>query len=182
MNLRQLAFEKLFRSEYQGLCFFAYKYIKDFEPAREIVQEAFTSLWEKGDEIDYSRNVKSYLTTTIHNRCLNYLRDNRKFNGTILEAEHLLEIPSTGSDYDVNPMAENELQQSIQSAIDELPEKCREVFVLNRYEELKYKEIADRLGISVKTVEAQMSKALQHLRTRLAIYIKTLVFIFLILK
>lgn len=176
---RQLEFEKLFRSEFQGLCFYAYKYVKDYEPAREIVQEAFTSLWEKGTDIDYSRNVKSYLTTTIHNRCLNYLRDNRKFNGNILEIEKLLESQVIDQHYEVDSFDTDELRKQINEAIQELPAKCREVFVLNRYEELKYKEIAEKLDISVKTVEAQMSKALQHLRLRLAVYIKTLIIIFL---
>lgn len=172
-------FEKLFRAEFKGLCFFAYKYVKDTEIAREIVQEAFAALWEKRAEIDYSRNVKSYLSTSIHNKCLNYLRDNRKFNGNILELENLLEWSDKAEPDTSDPFTEKELKRSISNAIDELPEKCREVFILNRYENMKYKDVAEKLGISVKTVEAQMSKALQHLRNRLAVYIRSLILIFL---
>jgi len=150
------------------LCYFAQKYVKDFETAREIVQDAFISLWEKRETIDMERPVKSYLTMIIHNKCTNYLRDNRKFDTYILNIENLLDVPENeGSD----SLVEEELKQKIEASIAELPEKCREVFVLNRYENLKYLEIADKLQISVKTVETQMSKALKHLRISLAEYI-----------
>ncbi|MDY0101405.1 MAG: RNA polymerase sigma-70 factor [Lentimicrobium sp.] len=160
-------FEKLFRANFKGLCFFAQKYVKDFETAREIVQDSFISLWEKRDSIDAGRQVKSYLTSIIHNKCHNYLRDNQKFNHRLLEIENLSEISDM---VDSDLLVTKELKLAIQDAIGELPEKCREVFLLSRYENLKYKEIAVKLGISVKTVETQMSKALQHLRVRLAEY------------
>lgn len=169
----------LFRSHFSGLCFFAQKYVKDFEAAKEIVQDSFLSLWEKRETIDMDRPVKSYLTMVIHNKCTNYLRDNRKFDPYILNIENLLDVPEyEGSD----SLVENELKAKIDSAILELPDKCREVFTMNRYENLKYQEIADKLQISVKTVETQMSKALQHMRIRLAEYITiflTVVFWFL---
>ncbi len=153
------------------MCFFAQKYVKDFEAAREITQSAFISLWEKRETIDMEKPVKSYLATIIHNKCTNYLRDNRKFDQNILQIENLLEVP----EYDgADSMVENELKELIDASIAELPEKCREIFVLNRYENLKYQEIADKLQISVKTVETQMSKALQHMRLRLADYLTIL--------
>jgi RNA polymerase sigma-70 factor (ECF subfamily) len=158
----------LFRSHFAGMCFFAQKYVKDFETAKEIAQDAFISLWERRETIDMSRPVKSYLTMVIHNKCTNYLRDNRKFDPYILNIENLLEVPQ----YDgADSMVESELQLKIDLSIAELPERCREIFVLNRYENLKYQEIADKLQISVKTVETQMSKALQHMRIRLAEFI-----------
>lgn len=104
----------------------------------------------------------------IHNKCTNYLRDNRKFDQYILNIENLLEIPEYE---EADSMVENELKVKIDTAIQELPEKCRDIFVMNRYENLKYHEIAERLQISVKTVETQMSKALQHMRIRLAEYV-----------
>jgi RNA polymerase sigma-70 factor, ECF subfamily len=166
--LDHTSFEELFRSHFTGLCFFAQKYVKDYETAKEIVQDAFISLWEKRETIDMERPVKSYLTMVIHNKCSNYLRDNRKFDQYILNIENLLEVP----EYDgADSMVENELKQKIDLSIAELPEKCREIFVLNRYENLKYQEIANKLQISVKTVETQMSKALHHMRVRLAEYI-----------
>jgi RNA polymerase sigma-70 factor (ECF subfamily) len=166
----------LFKAHFAGLCYFAQKYVKDFEAAKEIVQDAFLNLWEKRDSIDMDRPVKSYLTMIIHNKCTNYLRDNRKFDNYILHVENLLDIPEYE---DADTFVEKELEAKIEIAINELPEKCREVFVLNRYENLKYQEIADRLQVSVKTVEAQMSKALQHMRIRLAEYVTVLLLIML---
>jgi len=145
--------------------------VKDFETAKEIVQDAYISLWEKRETIDMSRPVKSYLTMVIHNKCSNYLRDNRKFDQNILDIENLLEVP----EYDgADILVEEELKLKIEVSIQELPEKCREIFVLNRYENLKYQEIADKLQISIKTVETQMSKALQHMRIRLAEFMSVL--------
>lgn len=154
------------------MCFFAQKYVKDYETAREITQSAFISLWEKRESIDMERPVKSYLAMVIHNKCTNHLRDNRKFDQNILNIENLLEVP----EYDgADSMVEKELKLKIDLSIAELPEKCREIFVMNRYENFKYHEIADKLQISVKTVETQMSKALQHMRIRLAEYITTFI-------
>ena len=154
------------------MCFFAQKYVKDYETAREITQSAFISLWEKRESIDMERPVKSYLAMVIHNKCTNHLRDNRKFDQNILNIENLLEVP----EYDgADSMVEKELKLKIDLSIAELPEKCREIFVMNRYENFKYQEIADKLQISVKTVETQMSKALQHMRIRLAEFMTIIV-------
>jgi RNA polymerase sigma-70 factor (ECF subfamily) len=170
-SLDKANFEMLFRSHFSGLCFFAHKYVKDFEAAKEIVQDAFLSLWEKRETIDMDRPVKSYLTMIIHNKCTNYLRDNRKFDQNILHIENLAEVP----EYDgADSMVEEELKNKIDTAIEELPEKCKQIFVMNRYENLKYQEIAVKLEISVKTVETQMSKALQHMRIRLSEYLTVL--------
>jgi len=167
--LDKATFESLFRSEYKGLCFFALQYTKDHDTAREITQEAFISLWEKRAFIDLSKPVKTYLSTTVRNKCLNWLRDNKKFNKEILDIEGLL---SDKTYVQSDRMVEDEIRDKIGSAIGELPEKCREIFVLNRQENMKYQEIAIHLGISVKTVETQMSKALQHMRNRLAEFLE----------
>ena len=163
-GLDKKSFEMIFRENYKGLCFHAMKYVKDFTVGEEIVQEAFLGLWEKRDTIDMAQPVKSYLMTAIRNKCLNWLRDNRKFNADLLQMEESAWLRDTDS---ADKLVEAEVHRTIQKAIHELPEKCREIFTLSRYENLKYKEIADHLQISVKTVETQMSKALQHMRTRL---------------
>jgi RNA polymerase sigma-70 factor (ECF subfamily) len=167
--LDKATFESLFRSEFRRLCFLALQYTKDQNTAREITQEAFISLWEKRESIDLSKPVKTYLSTTVRNKCLNYLRDNKKFNREILDLEGLL---SDNPYVQPDRLVETEIMDKIEKAIDELPVKCREIFVLNRNENLKYKEIAIRLKISVKTVETQMSKALQHMRNRLAEFLE----------
>jgi RNA polymerase sigma-70 factor, ECF subfamily len=116
--------------------------------------------------------VKTYLSTTVRNKCLNHLRNNKKFNTDILEIEGLLVEQVY---YQPDKLVETEIKEKIDKAIQDLPEKCREIFLLNRHEQLKYQEIADRLSISVKTVESQMSKALQHMRIRLAEYLTLLI-------
>ncbi|HOY32403.1 MAG TPA: RNA polymerase sigma-70 factor [Bacteroidales bacterium] len=177
--LSEAAFEKLFRAHFKGLCFFAQRYVKDLEAAREIVQEVFVLLWEKRSTIDPEKSVKSYLGTSVYNRCLNYLRDNKKFKKDLLIAEHLFtESYAETSDF----VVADEISRAIDTAVAELPEKCREIFIMNRFGQMKYQEIANKLQISIKTVEAQMSKALQHMRIRLHDFIMLLLLILYILK
>lgn len=161
-------FEQLFRKEFKGLVLFSIRFVKDFETAREIVQEAFILLWNQRDRIDPGRSVRAYLSTMVRNRSLNWLRDNKKFGTRLLACENLFPLASYEP---ADHMVEKELQKRIEEAIAGLPEKCREVFLLSRNDNLKYQEIADRLQISVKTVETQMSKALQHMRIRLKEYL-----------
>lgn len=174
-GLDRQGYENLFHEHYRELCLFAIRYVKDFEIAREMVQDSFLVLWEKREIVDDGRSVSSYLSTTVRNRCLNYLRDNKKFNAGLLQIEDLSEF----SYAQPLKLEVAELSARIRSAVGELPEKCREVFELSRNEHLKYQEIAEKLNISVKTVEAQMSKALQHMRDRLKDYIPVLIFLFL---
>ena len=173
--LDRKSFEMLFRSHFKSMTRFAQRYVKDFETAKEIAQETFISLWEKRDSIDMSKPVKSYLTTSVYNKSLNYLRDNKKFDRDILSFEGLYPL----AEHDTgDKLVAARIEKKIKNAIDELPEKCREVFLMNRYENLKYQQIADKLKLSIKTVEAHISYALKHLRERLAEYI-TLILIFI---
>jgi len=164
-TLDTASFEILFKSEFKGLCHFAIQYVKDLDTAKEIVQEVFLGLWQKKEMIDLSKPVKSYLSTSVRNRCLNYLRDHKKFNSEMIEIEDAV---AGSAHHQPDKLVENEISQRIDEAINELPGKCRKIFVMNRHELLKYQEIADQLEISIKTVETQMSKALQHMRIRLA--------------
>jgi len=170
-GLEKSAFERLFKSEFRGLVFFAIKYVKDIDIAKEIVQDSFVAIWEKRDSIDLSKSLKSYITTSVYNRCLNYLRDNKKYDRQLLGFEGIAEQEHTETD----PVIERELHQAIQQAISELPEKSRIIFKLSRYQHMKYTEIAEELGISVKTVENHMSKALNHLRIRLAVFLSVVI-------
>jgi RNA polymerase sigma-70 factor (ECF subfamily) len=174
-HLNEQALESLFRDHFVGLCKFAMGYVKDDEAAKEIVQDSFVNLWEKRDSIDLSKPVKSYLSTAVRNKCLNYLRDHKKFSTDLLALENLSHDPV----YDQHDsLVESEMSEQITRAIDALPEKCRKIFELSRFRHLKYQQIADELQISVKTVETQMSKALQHMRNRLAEYLPILLFSF----
>ena len=170
------AFEDLFRSLFQGLVLFALKYVPDQDTAKEIVHNVFLNLWEKREKVDSSSSLKSYLFTSVHNRCLNFIRDEKKFDR---DESHIERLDSTQFADGTDRLEEQELEQRIFDALQALPEKCREVFTLSRFEELKYAEIAEKLHISVKTVEAQMSKALKILREKLADYL-TILILFLI--
>lgn len=163
-------YEKIFRELFKPLCSFALKYIGDWDEARNLVHEVFISVWEKFDSLPPDTQYRSYLFTAVRNRCLNYLRDKKK----------LLSLEKVGDAdlSEVNTSLEAaELEQAIAQAINSLPEKCRQIFEMNRGEGLKYAEIAEKLGLSVKTVEAQMSKALSVLRERLGEFLTILFFI-----
>lgn len=163
-------FEELFRGLFKPLCGFAVKYTGDLDAAKNLVHEVFISLWEKFDSLPKDTNYKSYCYTAVRNKCLNYLRDKKKF-------VMIAEVPEDRITVSNTTLEISELQQSIEAAIASLPEKCRMVFELNRIEGLKYAEIAEKMNISIKTVEAQMSKALAVMKNHLSEFL-TLVFIF----
>ncbi len=175
-SLELTSFKSLFKSHFSSLCAFAVSFVHDEDMAKDIVHQAFIKLWEKRDAIDMEKQVKSYLFSTVHNLCLNYIRDNKKFSKNEFDAETYT-LPGQLEDQDV--MEKAELHARINRAIDSLPEKCREVFIMNRFDEMKYQEIADKTGISIKTVEAQISKALRILREQLVDYI-TIIFLFIL--
>src|SRR5688572_1834302 len=146
------------------------KYIGDLDEAKGLVHEVFVNVWEKFASLPAETHYRSYLYTAVRNRCLNHIRDKKK--NVMIEAvpDHILT--------DVNTSLEtSELEKAIEIAIQSLPERCRMVFELNRKEGLKYAQIAEKMGISVKTVEAQMSKALSTLREHLKDFISLLILI-----
>lgn len=164
-------FEKLFRAHFTALCCFARKYLGDMDSSKEIVHSVFVRLWENRAEFDWEKPAKSYLFTSVYNRSMNFIRDNRRFISG--EPDTLQEeITDTSEFSDTLEVAE--LESRIKSALQNLPEKCRQVFELNRFGGKKYAEIADQLGISLKTVETHMSKALKILREELRDYLYVL--------
>lgn len=161
--MTEQVFEKLFKTHYDALCHFAMGYLKDRDSSEGVVQEVFVALWHKRESIDPGKSVKSYLYTAVKNRCINYIRDHKKFRSYVLDVEIELEVPVE----EEKPFEAEELKKRIEEALGKLPPRCREVFELSRFEEKKYNEIAAALNISVKTVEVQMSKALKILREEL---------------
>ena len=167
-KLNKQSFELLFRENFTALSGFACKYVKDIDTSKEIAHDVFINLWEKRNEIDSEKPLRSYLFTSVRNRCLNYIRDQKKFDRTedITGNPGYLQLTE-----DNDPVEMMELEERINLAIDSLPDKCREIFIMNRFRDHKYAEIAKKLDISVKTVEAQMSRALKTLREKLAAYL-----------
>ena len=171
-GLQKQDFKKLYEDHYADLCRYGRKYIREMEKVEDIVHEVFINLWDKRTTIDTTKPVKSYLYRSVGNRCLNYIRDHKKF---AVDSEMLdFSIENSGSESMMEAM---ELESKITGIIESLPGRCKEIFKLNRYEELKYKEIAEELNISIKTVEVQMSKALKILRLGLTDYLKLIILI-----
>ena len=165
------AFDTLFRAYYAPLCRYACSLTEgDWDEAEDVVQQVFVKFWEQRASLDIQWSLKAYLYKMVHHRCLNRLRDARirdrykTYHAEQLERQH-----------DHQPGAAAELSERIQKALATLPTECRRIFELSRFEELKYREIADQLGISIKTVETQMGKALRLMRTELADYLVTLI-------
>ena len=158
----------LFRTYYQPLCNYAYSFLHDREDAEEIVQSTFLMVWEKRDTLAIRTSVKPYLYAMVRNACLNVLKHEKikqKFAGEEIA------LADRSQDAVSDTIASNELEYRIKIALDELPDQCRMVFKLSRFEELKYSEIAEQLNISIKTVENHMGKALKIMREQLKDYL-----------
>ena len=162
------AFEALFKLYYEKLTLFANRFVNNMPMAEEITADVFTHLWEKGHEISFSTSISSYLFKMVQNRCLNYLKRQKIENLYVnyLEKNNLLDEVCNTVELGFE---EKELSNQINAAINSLPEKCREIFVMSRFSDMKYREIAGKLNISPKTVERQMSIALEKLRQMLLI-------------
>ena len=171
----------LFKKHYSGLLFYAERMIGEDE-AEDIVQDVFVELWHNKNKINFDDNIKSFLYKSVYTRSLNYLKHRTVVeNYTAEEQEFYAKKMSYYSpeNSDVISRIENkELEKEIHEAINELPDKCKEVFKLSYIYEMKNKEIADVLGVSARTVEAHMYKALKILRVKLK-HLLALVFIFL---
>jgi RNA polymerase sigma-70 factor (ECF subfamily) len=162
------AFEQTFRTYYPRLCNYACSMLKDEEEAEEVVQTVFLTIWEKREDLEITLSLKSYLYRAVHNHCLNRFK-----HATVREVhrEHTLNFSSHSYESVTEVIHANELEDRIEKAVSTLPEQCQKAFRLSRFEELKYQEIADQLGISIKTVENQIGKALKILRAELADYL-----------
>ncbi len=152
------AFNSLFDRYYVSLCYFANRYLKDIDSSRSLVQQLFVDIWEKREDIFIDRSIRAYLFMATKNRAIDFLRLTKNRVYSFDSENDLLQIPF----YD--QVEEAELSDQINSCINQMPDRCREVFMLSRHEGLKYTEIALKLNISVKTVEMQMGIALQKLR------------------
>lgn len=165
-------YELIFRTYYKSLCSYAAVMLKDLDSAEETVQGVFVKLWEKRHQLSLEISVKAYLYKAVYHAALNEIKHRKvKQNYSQMELRNEQVVNPTSSSRSLK-----ELETKIENALQKLPEQCRLIFRMSRFEELKYREIADVLNISVKTVENQMGKALRMMRENLADYL-TLFFI-----
>ena len=166
------AFEMIFKTYYQPLCNYAYSFVHDRDEAEEIVQATFLSVWEKKDNLTIHTGVKPYLYAMVRNAALNVLKHEK------IKQQHAtveLAVAERSAESVTRTVMASELEDRIYRALNKLPEQCRLVFKLSRFEELKYAEIAEQLNISIKTVENQMGKALKIMREQLKDYLPLLI-------
>ncbi len=154
------AISLIFKEHYGFLCQSIQRVVNDEHIAEDLAQDVFHDLWKRRETLNISISIKAYLRRAGINKTLNYIRDKKiKWD----DESKLPGIPSTSPSILQN-LEKKDLKKIIDGAIDSLPERCRLVFTLSRFEEMSYREISESLSISVKTVENQMSKALKVLR------------------
>jgi RNA polymerase sigma-70 factor, ECF subfamily len=169
------AFETIFNTYFKKLYVFAKEYVIDSETAREIVQEAFVKLWEVKENLRIDTNISAYLYAMVRNSSISFLKQvivkkkyveysKLKYQRYMLNYYALVDESSEKLIY-------KELEGKIHDIIEHLPKKCKTVFELSRFKELKHKEIASQLNISVKTVENHIAEALKRIHVQLAEYL-----------
>jgi RNA polymerase sigma-70 factor, ECF subfamily len=157
-------FESLFRSSYVSLVHYAKSIIKDHDTAEEIVQDLFFRLWQNREKINIESSLNGYLFRAVHNKCLHHIDHLRIVGRHVQES---VSGQTTSSEDPVDIIRYKELQEKINLILERLPGRCSQIFCMNRFEGLKYNEIAEKLSVSVKTVEANMGKALKKFRKAL---------------
>ena len=158
------AFEELYKSYYNQLHRFAWRFVKDVQGAEDIIQDVFVKMWLSREKLNFSSNIKSYLYTAVKNKALDNLKHlsvENQYSDNFKNLEK--SVPST--DHDV---IEKDLFMEYHKAIDELPDQCRRVFTMRRYSNLTNLEVAQILDISINTVKTQMQRAYSFLRKRLS--------------
>lgn len=164
------AFEALFRRYYEELCLFCLQYVRDPEVAEDLVQDLFVRIWEQRNTLYPQGSSRGYLFAATRNRALNYLKHKQVEQNWTAEAT---QVPPGESDRPDENLQYNETIDAFEKALNALPEGQRTVFLLSRRHDLTYAEIASLLGISVKTVETQMGRALRRLREDFSDFMKS---------
>ena len=158
-NGNEIVYNELFTSYYQSLCMFARKYVEDLDQSEEVVQDVFVKIWKNRDQLIKISSLKTYLFTSVRNGCIDQIRKENVRKKYINET-----IKNSVDYYEPEILPDDELADKIKAAINQLPKQRKKIFQMNKTFGLRYKEIAERLNISPKTVENQMGIALKQLR------------------
>ncbi|WP_426584141.1 RNA polymerase sigma-70 factor [Mucilaginibacter sp. R-33] len=165
-------FDRVYLEHYAALHHYAYTLLEDSAHADEIVQDVFLKILERNGPISIHTSLKAYLYRSVHNECMNYFKHQKvkqKYQ------QRNMHEADNHTDHALGKLQYREFEQRLLQAINQLPEQCRIIFQMSRFDELKYAEIAAQLGISIKTVDNQMVKALKRLRQQLADYLPLLI-------
>lgn len=177
-----LDFEKIYAVYYPKLVRFSKEYVLSQADAENIVQDVFLGLWEQKDILSSLHNINAYLFRLMKNRCIDFLRhkirveDKKQSIQDVMLREYELKLYSI-EHFDESLLSDEEIERIIANAIDSLPQKCREIFVLSRMEGLKYQEIAERLKLSPSTVNNQITIALKKLKEELKEFLPLFLFL-----
>jgi len=171
----KVVFEKIFKDYYEKLCNYANSFVGDMDESEEIVQATFVTFWEKRSNIDIHTSAKSYLYQAVRNQCLNKIKHDRVKQAHFEHSTYQNDIESPDGHQN---LVGKELNEMINIAINSLPPQCRTVFMLSRFENYSYTEIANEMNLSVKTIENHMGKALRIMRTQLIDYLPLVLWIF----
>ncbi len=172
-NSNAKGLELLFKTYHHKLWLFANQFLNDADAAEDIVQDLFTYIWEKRVSLQINSSLKAYLYMSVKNRCLNKLKTEMRTTTLVDDADESFNLTHQHTQQIIE--AKN-LQQRIDLAIAALPPKCGLAFKMSRFEDMSYKEIAEALDISVKTVENQIGKALSIMRLQLKDFLVSVVF------
>jgi RNA polymerase sigma-70 factor (family 1) len=162
------AFSYIFSAYYKDLVLFASTFTNDINTSEEIVQNVFVKFWENRQFISIDKSLKSYLLKTVQNKSIDWLRHLKIRDKYQIDLIQHLDLVENDTE---NYMLTSELEQSIEKAISQLPEEIAEAFKMSRYDDLKYHEIAEKLNVSVRTIEVRIGKALNLLREQLKDYL-----------
>ncbi len=165
-------FQEIFEELFPELCFYAAKFVPDFDTSKDIVQDVLVSFWEESDRLLNRNRIKPYLYRAVKNRALNYnKRERRKTALDALVDGLSIELEDTNTLNIESEISFKNLQDDLENAIGELPEQRQKIFRMSRFEQMRHKEIALELGISPKTVETQIYRSLSFLREKLEQYL-----------
>lgn len=177
------AFKAIFDQYYDGMCLYAESIIRNHQVSEEIVEDIFIYLWSNIGEMPILTSLKSYLYRSVHNNCLKFIEKEKSRNKHFEVADYLWEDADIlfpfNEDIPLSGIIIKEIETKAEEVLQSLPDQCREIYILNRFKNLTYSQIAEKLDISVSTVKTQMGRAFQKFRENLKEYLPHLIFLIL---